>query len=479
MPTQTIPGRFGPLAVTTVGLTVVLLYALEAVIGPALPELQRALELLPSEGALLMAAKGQAAAVATAIMGPLGDRYGPRRTLVLLLGTVVIGGAISATAASFPMLLAGQILEGLGIGAIPLVFALTRQHTTPDRMKVLVGMIGGAVVAGGVVGNLLAGPIAGAWGWRWIFGVPALAVAAIIPVIVGVLPAAAPRTRSGIRLNWGSALVLSAALIALTYWISSLADWPVLLVLGGAAVVVVLALLWIRVERRGRGSLVDLRLLAIRGMRGTTLAAVAVSTGVGITSFLVPQMLAAPAASGIGFDASTTQIGQYLLPGTLAAVAAGPLAGWCLRRWGPRLVIVYSSLLLVASSLIVLVLHDAVWQIIAAQVLANFATNGAITALYGSTIALAPASSTGTATGMIGVLRIIGMSAGAQVAALILTFGLVSATHSPSEHAFMLILLVGAVISAFPLVFARLLPRQDATPPTSTGAAKDSGAPAR
>lgn len=80
-------------------------------VEPALPLLQRELGVGPAEGALVANALLVTGAVVTPVAGKLGDRYGGERELVRLMA----GGLLAGPAPNLPVLLLGQVLQGVMI----------------------------------------------------------------------------------------------------------------------------------------------------------------------------------------------------------------------------------------------------------------------------------------------------------------------------------------------------------------------------
>src|SRR5687767_1296811 len=101
--------RIGKPAVAALGLLAVATGALESVVAPTLPLLQRELGMTPAQGALLSVVLLVTGALITPVAGTFGDRYGGKRVLIRLMAVVSVGGLVSALAPNLPVLLLGQI----------------------------------------------------------------------------------------------------------------------------------------------------------------------------------------------------------------------------------------------------------------------------------------------------------------------------------------------------------------------------------
>ncbi|GAA4949529.1 hypothetical protein GCM10023238_14830 [Streptomyces heliomycini] len=136
----------GKAAVAALGLLALSTGALESVVTPTLPLLQRELDMSPAEGALLSIVLLVTGALVTPLAGRFGDRYGGKRILVRLMAVVCAGGLVSALAPNLPVLLLGQVLQGAMVGALPLLFVVVRAHLPAGASKVAIGTVGGLFV---------------------------------------------------------------------------------------------------------------------------------------------------------------------------------------------------------------------------------------------------------------------------------------------------------------------------------------------
>lgn len=92
---------------------------------PALPEIHSALGLASRndrQAVIIIYLLGMG--VSQLFYGPLADRFGRRRTLSAGIGIFAGAGLLATLATTFPMLLAGRLLQGLGAGA-PRVIAVS------------------------------------------------------------------------------------------------------------------------------------------------------------------------------------------------------------------------------------------------------------------------------------------------------------------------------------------------------------------
>ncbi|MDQ0812217.1 MFS family permease [Streptomyces sp. B3I7] len=458
------PGRLGKVPIAALGVLALALGALQSVLDPALPLLQRELGITPSEGALVGNSLLVTGAVVAPVAGKLGDRYGGKRVLLLLMAVVSTGGVLASLAPNLPVLLVGQVMQGVMIGALPLSFILVRKNLPAARSQAAIGLVLALFTGGSMVGTLFAGPVAEGLSWHWMFALPT-AVIIVAALAVALLMPHDPPVRADSPIDWPGVLLLSGALLTFMIGLvrvtgSGLAPLAVV-----ALVVVVAGLVtgWVVVERRTASPMVDLRMLAKPSMWHACLLTVVVSGGFGMTALLIPQLLAMP-EQAYGFGADTTDIGLLLLPGAVAGSLADSVGGLATRRFGPRVVVVAGSVVAVATLFTLASLHSASWQLVVAKVLTAFAAGVGTTALLAGAATDVETGDIGIATSLLVVTRVIGVAVGAQVGATILDSGVDGATGLPTESSFVTGFTVAGLIAAVSLLAVRLTRSRTAKP---------------
>ncbi|BCJ50450.1 MFS transporter [Actinoplanes sp. NBRC 14428] len=430
---------------------------LESVVSPTLPLLQRELSIDPGQGALLSIAMLITGALTAPIAGVLGDRHGGKRVLIWLMVVVSAGGLVSSVAPNLPVLLAGQVLEGAMVGAMPLSFILMRKLLPADRSPVAIGMISGFFVGGGMLGTLIAGPIAEGLSRHWMFAVPTFAII-VATFLVHKLAPDDPPSRTDARIDWPGVALLSGIVLTFMAGLATAPDMgsqPLLLV----GVVVLLAAFvtgWIAVERRAATPMFDLRLLATPAIWRSYVVTFAVCVGAALSIFLVPQLFAV-SGDGYGFGASPTDIGRYLLPAAAMAAISGPLSGLGVRRFGASTVVAAGIVLMTASLIGMALAHGEIWHLIVGKALISLANGACITALVIRTATSVDHGTTGTATSLVLVIRVLGFATGAQIGGAVLTAGTPAGSEVPAESAYVTALIIAAVVSALSLLAIRTM----------------------
>ncbi|WP_128375258.1 MFS transporter [Streptomyces cavernae] len=450
------PVRIGRLSIGALGVLALALGALQSVVEPALPLLQRELGVSSGEGALIGNALLVTGAVVTPVAGKLGDRYGGKRVLVWLMAVVSAGGLLAGLAPNLPVLLLGQVLQGVMVGALPLSFILVRKHLPTGASQAAIGLVVALFTGGSMVGMLFAGPIAEGLSWHWMFALPTIAIIATTLVVTRLMPHDPP-IPSDNGIDWPGVVLLSGTLLAFMLGLVTVTrdgGLPPLAVGAIAVVVAALATGWVVVESRAGSPMVDLRMLAKPPMWSSCLLTFVITTSSGMVLFLLPQLFAV-SADGYGFGAGTTDIGLFLLPGAIAGAVSDSVGGIAARRFGPRAVVVVGTVVTAATMIALASLHTAAWQLVLAKVLTAFASGVGTTALLAATATAIETKDIGIATSLLVVTRVIGVALGAQVAGAILDAGAEPMTGRPTESAFVTGFAVAGLVAALSLLVVR------------------------
>jgi EmrB/QacA subfamily drug resistance transporter len=416
----------------------------QTMIVPALPTLQHDLHTTTAWATWLLTGFLLVAAVATPILGKLGDQYGKERLLVISLGVFFVGCVLAVFAWNVWSLIACRCLQGVGGAVFPLSFAIINDEFPREKVGTGVGMISAVFGIGGGLGLVLSGLLIDHLSWRWLFVVGAAGVGAAVVLVHRFVPESPIKTPS--RLDIPGAVLLSALLLALLLALTEGESWgwtsPRILALFAASLV--LTLVWIGVELRMPEPMIDMRMLAQRTVLFTNLAALVAGFAMFGAFVLLPNLIELPRGLppdlarlvDYGFGASPTRTGLYLLPGALLGFFAGPVAGVLGRRYGSRLPLVLGMTLAAVAIAIFAEFHDRPWQVIAAQSLLGVGVPFSFAAMATLIVAAVRVTETGVATGMNTVMRTIGGVMGGQIGAAIVSSETIPGTRVPAESAF-------------------------------------------
>ncbi len=163
------------------------------------------------------------------LAGGDADRHGPTRSLLLGVALFITGLLIAGVASDMALVIGGRAVQGFGSGAIgSVVYAVIARAYAPAARPRMIALVSSAWVVPGLIGPALAGFVADAVGWRWVFLgiVPALAIMALAvrpqlrdlgPVRRAVQPgrSSVRRAVDAVQLAIGSTLLLAAMSIGI------------------------------------------------------------------------------------------------------------------------------------------------------------------------------------------------------------------------------------------------------------------------
>ncbi|ADB53197.1 MFS transporter [Conexibacter woesei] len=397
-------------------------------------------------------------AIATPVLGRLGDGPQRRRVLLVTLGSAFAGSVVAATSTRFPQLLAGRALQGVGYGTVPLAIALTREHVTGDRLRSGIAMLSITVAVGAGLGFPVTGLIAQTLDFHAAFWFGAIFAAAAFVSVALAVPRATGEAKR-VALDVPGALLLAGGLASLLLGISQgeslgWASAAVVALFAGAAA---LLAAWVHVELRRDAPLVDLRLVSQRAILGANVAALLLAMGMYIAMSLVNRLMQTPESTGYGFGATLVTTGLMLLPLSLGSLVSQQITRRVIRRYGIGVVLPAGALIVAATLLWLAVAHGRLLDIAIATALLGVGVGCSFAAMPALIVASVPEERTGSATSLNQVLRSVGGALGSAVGVAILAAHHPAATPFPQESGYTIAFLVGAVVCVVTAGLAILL----------------------
>lgn len=400
---------------------------------------------------------------AATLVGRIGDLYGRRRVILILLACGIIGSLISALSTNYPMLLGGRALQGLCGAILPLTIGLVRENLPPTRISPGIGLLISGASAGTAAGLVIGGVIVDHFSWHGVFFASAVfSMLAFLAILLWV--PVSRRSGHGGRLDWLGGVLFVPAILLLLSAITYAPQWgwlaPSTLVLAASGIMVLL--LWARASLHAADPLFDVRLFADRAVLVANLVTALVAFGALQITLVFSTLLQAPTWTMVGLGASATIAGLAKLPSNICALFAGPLSGWLTERRGGRVAMLAGGALTTMGWLAALAFHDSVPAVMIVLCVIAFGTT--ILFAVGPTILAltVPPDRTSEAAGMMTVVRQAFMGIGAQFVTVLLASSTVAApgaaAHYPSDSAFRLVMGVIAALSLAATFLAFALP---------------------
>ncbi|MGW3200666.1 MFS transporter [Streptomyces sp. NPDC001118] len=265
---------------------------------------------------------------ATPLWGKLADLYSKKALVQIALVIYVVASMAAGLSQNPGMLITFRVFQGIGVGGLSaLAQIVMAAMISPRERGRYSGYLGATFAVATVGGPLLGGVITDtSWlGWRWCFyvGVPF----AIIALIVLQKTLHLPVVKREVKVDWGGAFFISAAVSLLLIWVTFAGDkydwlsWQTYAMVGGS---VVLGALFVLVESKVSEPIIPLRLFKNRTITLASLASlfVGIAMFTGTVFFSQYFQLArdkSPTMSGVmtipmigGLFVSSTVSGQFI-----------------------------------------------------------------------------------------------------------------------------------------------------------------------
>ncbi len=168
-----------------------------------LPQIAADLGTSADQAALTVSAATLGLALAVVPWSFVGDRFGRLRAMVVAVVSATVLGLVSAWAPTFEAVLALRLLEGAALGGVPaLAMAYLNEEVDARAASVAAGWFVGGTTVGGLLGRVVATPVADVTSWR-VGMTTVSAMAAVAAVAFVVL---APRERRFVPVPVGGVL---------------------------------------------------------------------------------------------------------------------------------------------------------------------------------------------------------------------------------------------------------------------------------
>jgi EmrB/QacA subfamily drug resistance transporter len=435
-----------------------LAYALaQTTLIPALPDLMRALHTDEAGVTWTLTAYLVSAAVATPLVGRLGDIFGKRRLLVVALVAFAVGSVVAGVVADLRVVVVGRVIQGVGGGIFPLCFSIIRDEFPRERVGRAVGLTSAIAGIGGGLGLVVGGLLVDYASYHWIFWLgAAMGVAAAVATKL-LVPESPIRTPA--RLDLRGAFVLAVGLVLPLIAISQANDvgWASMRTLALIAAGLVVLGFWVVLQRRTAEPLADIAALTRPPVLITNVTTLLVGFGMFGSYILIPMVAEAPKSTGYGFGADATNAGLLLVPGAFAMLFLGPLSGVIGSRFGNKIPLALGGVVTALGLGLLAAAHGTQLDVIVFSVLMSAGIGLAFAAMPNLIIEAVPLHQTGEATGFNALVRSVGSSLGSQVSAAVVASGAAAglATDAGFTHAFA----VSAVVAGCAGAVALLIPR--------------------
>ncbi|HEV8298023.1 MAG TPA: MFS transporter [Acidimicrobiales bacterium] len=445
-------------ATLVVLVSAALIYSLlQSLVVPALTTIQADLGASATATTWLLTAFLLSSAIATPILGRLGDMYGRGTMLLVSLASLTLGTALGAVAWSVQVLIVARIVQGLAGAIMPLGFGIIRDQFPPGHVPGAIGGVSAALAVGAGTGIVLSGPIATNLGRHWLFWIPLMVIAPTTLVAWWIMPRSAASTAA--RLDWFGAALLTGWLVALLLAVSQGPSWGWrstrvgLLMFGAAALFVA----WMVAELRSADPLVDVRLMGGAVLWRLNVISFTLGFAMQATFAFVPRFAQIPETTGFGLGVAADRAGLVVLPWSVGAIVTGVISGRLAARYGSKRALVVGAVLSILPFVLLALRHDRVWLLCLAMGVFGVGVGLLTAALPALLVAALPVDQVGASAGMNTNIRTIGGAMGAQVVAAIIASG-VAADGLPRRSEYVVAFVLLGLVCAVGAVIAVIVP---------------------
>lgn len=267
--------------------------------------------------------------------GRLSDIFGKRKILVCGLLLLLMSSLLAGMAVTELMLVITRGVQGIGAAlASPAALSLlTSVFVAPRERGIALGLWAACGATGAALGNVVGGLVTALAGWRWVFllNVPVcVLLLALVPLLI---PYAAPALTRGQRpkLKLGSAVLITAALVALILALSNLPlggpTSPMVLIATLIAVILGSFFVWLQLNTADP----MISPAIFRGGAGVGFLLIALAAGVGVGPYYVASIFMQEV---LGLDALTA--GALFLPWCVMIAAGAQISAKAYPRFGAK-----------------------------------------------------------------------------------------------------------------------------------------------
>jgi DHA2 family lincomycin resistance protein-like MFS transporter len=285
----------------------------------------------------------------------LKKRFRMKQQFLSAIGIFLIATIMCMTAPTFPILLAGRLMQGIGTGiALPLMFNIVLEQAPYDKMGFMMGIASLVTAIAPAVGPSFGGLIVSTLGWRMIFAflLPLL----IISLLLGVYAIRQSSATERISFDAPGYLLLIICFVCFIFAINTASShgWISIQTIGLFLISIGMLIAFVRRAGRLDRPLIDIRIFRYRRYTFSVLFLILIQFICLGDGFLLPNF------SQLVAGETALTAGCILLPGCIIGAVLNPFTGKLLDRCGSALPIMIGTVsALLSSVLFAVFLHGA------------------------------------------------------------------------------------------------------------------------
>lgn len=358
----------------------------------------------------------------------LADQFGRKKVFLIGLFMFTLTSLLAGFAPSLNWLIAIRICQGLaGSIILPVTIPLATSLFPKEMQGTIVGVWGAISGLAAASGPALGGILTQKFNWEWIFfvNVP-LGIISLILTVILIKESYDPTSSK--RLDLAGTLTITGAMFCFTYMLIKANDFGwgsrnVMLLLAGG---ILLSILFVLAEWKGKEPMIPLALLKIRPFTGAALVLLVVGAGLMNMSFLASFYLTR--ILGMTELKAGLVLSVLALFSMVSSVITGPLS----NKWGARWFGAAGIALLIAANywLSLLGVDSTTADVIPRLGLAGLGLGMIMAPVMASTIRNVPEEKVGISSGIVNMTKSLGSVLGV---AIIVTVLQTQMTHQMGE----------------------------------------------
>jgi EmrB/QacA subfamily drug resistance transporter len=387
------------------------------------------------------------AAVAIAIFGKLGDIYGRKRMLLIAMSiytvAVTLTGFSRDLSDSIYLMIFFRAVQGIGMSAFPLAFAIIRDEFPNEKMAVAQGVISAMFGVGNAFGLVVGGYVTEEWGWQWTYHtvIPFAAIATAV-VALKVHPSKI-RTRAKVDVPGGVLLAFTLVTFLVAATEARNRGWTDPMILSLFAVSAIAFVTFAYWQGKAKEPLIRPSLMKVRDI------ALSNTLGFMVGFAMLLSSLTITAIASYGFGLGPLKIGMLNLPMSIMMFVLGPIAGVAVSKFGPKWPMTVGMVIAIVGFVSLDMYHGTESELVIGIVIMGSGIVCAMVGMINMIIISTPKEETGIATGVNIIVRTSGGVIGPALATV-----LISDETNPDAYGLVfrigaIFLAVGAILTLF------------------------------
>lgn len=351
-------------------------------------------------------------------VGRLADLVGRKKVLIAGILTFTGSSVLCGLAPNAILEIVARAFEGAGAAMLyATTLSIVSNAFPPEERGTGIGIWSGIGIMGGALGPFLGGLLTQTLGWRFFFfvNVPITAIALFLTI---TKVEESRDENADPKIDWAGFVVVTAALVPFTYGINqaAAAGWASMAVLAPIGVGIFAFVGFVMMERSKSNALVDFSLFKTRNYLSASLVAFIGNYTFAVTMIFLAQYLQSEAVVNMSPMGSGVAFFAFSVPIVIASIFTGRIIT---AMRGMRLPMTLGSALIAASYVVLLRVNagNAVTFVLISLLLAGVGEGLSYNVSTTAAMNEIPDSKAGVASGMIAVVRLMGMVFGVSITA--------------------------------------------------------------